>query len=262
MSKLIERLKQVSQSSPKPMGFRAAQPSSEKPKILLIAGLTQPGVERLPDYLDGADAAVLYVSDLNDSVNTVQTLCQTVPDIPWGVWFRNMKWNNMEQLTKYECDFLIFPAAVTPLTAIKNNTMVGSILEIDASIDDGLLRAVDNLPVDAILIADEPAEKHFLTWHNLMLFQHFATCLVKPILALVPQDITANELSLLWGAGIGGVIISTGAGLPKGRLGELRQTIDKLTFPPRRKAGKAEALLPFTSRETGTTAEEEEEEEE
>ena len=70
---------------------------------------------------------------------------------------------------------------------------------------------------------------------------------------------TASELQAVWEAGVSGVVIE--AGEVRGRLKELRQSIDKLTFPPQRKRGKPGALLPYIGRETGVVIKEEEEEE-
>ena len=64
---------------------------------------------------------------------------------------------------------------------------------------------------------------------------------------------------MLWEVGVDCVIIEVGGDQPPARLKELRQAVDKLTFPPQRKRGKAEALLPCISGSTETVTEEEEE---
>jgi hypothetical protein len=156
------------------------------------------------------------------------------------------------------CDFVVFPAANTSL-AIPQGDEVGKILQVEASLSEGLLRTIDELPVDAVLIAGEQAEGYFLTWHHLMLFRRFASVLTKPLLVSIPSGVTANELQALWDAGVDGVIVAVGAGQPAGGLKGLRQAIDKLVFPSSRKRGKAEALLPYIGRETDVATEEEEE---
>ena len=59
MSRFIDKLNRVSESTPQPMGFRADQPASEKPRILLIASLTQANIDGLADRVTGADAGLL-----------------------------------------------------------------------------------------------------------------------------------------------------------------------------------------------------------
>ena len=261
MSRFIDKLNQVSRVVPQSMGFRRAQPASEKPKILLIASLAEASVGGLADYVAGADAGLLRIPKLSSGAKTLKEISQAVPDIPWGGWLRNIGKGGIKQMAKAGCDFVVFPAANTPLALLQNDE-IGKILEVESSLNEGLLRAVNELPIDAVLIAAEQEGEYFLTWHHLMLFQRFADLLTKPLLASIPPNVTANELQALWEAGVEGVIIEVGAGQPANRLKKLRQEIDKLAFPSQRKRGKAEALLPHIVREPSIVAEEEEEEEE
>jgi len=257
MSRFIDKLNQVSRVVPQSMGFMKAQPVSEKPKILLIASLAGAGVGGLADYVVGADAGLLRIPKLSSGAKTLKEMSQAAPDIPWGGWLRNIDQDGIKQMAKAGCDFVVFPAANTPLALLQNDE-IGKILEVEPSLSEGLLRAVNELSIDAVLIAGEQEGEYFLTWHHLMLFQRFADLLTKHLLASIPSNVTANELQALWEAGVDGVVIEVGAGQPVERLKELRQTIDKLVFPSQRKRGKAEALLPHIGREASIVTEEEE----
>ena len=257
MSRFIDKLNQVSRVVPQSMGFMKAQPVSEKPKILLIASLAGAGVGGLADYVVGADAGLLRIPKLSSGAKTLKEMSQAAPDIPWGGWLRNIDQGGIKQMAKAGCDFVVFPAANTPLALLQNDE-IGKILEVEPSLSEGLLRAVNELSIDAVLIAGEQEGEYFLTWHHLMLFQRFADLLTKHLLASIPSNVTANELQALWEAGVDGVVIEVGAGQPVERLKELRQTIDKLVFPSQRKRKKAEVLLPYISRETGIVSEDEE----
>jgi len=259
MSRFIDRLNQVSRAAPQSMGFRTAQPVSEKPKILLIASLAQANVSSLAGYAAGADAGLLRIPELSSGARALKEISQAMSDIPWGGWLRNIGKEGIKQMVKAGCDFVVFPAANTSLTMLQDNEM-GKILEVEASLSEGLLRAVNELPVDAVLIAGE-LEERFLTWHHLMLFQRFADLLTNPLLVSIPPNVTTNELQALWGTGVNGVVIEVGVGQPAERLKELRQTIDSLAFPSQRKRGKVKALLPYISGEASAVTEEEEEEE-
>ena len=258
MSRFIDKLNQVSQVMPQAMGFRTVQPVPEKPKILLIAGLAGASAGDLADSVAGADAGLLRIPKLSSGAKTLREISQAAPDIPWGGWLRDINQGGTEQMAKAGCDFLVFPAANTPL-ALAQNDEVGKILEIESSLSEGLLRAVNELSIDAVLITAEQEGEHLLTWHHLMLFQRFADLLAKPLLASIPPNVTANELQALWEAGVDGVVIEIGAGQPADKLKKLRQVIDKLAFPSQRKRGKAEALLPHIDSEVSIVAEEEEE---
>jgi len=252
MSRFIDKLSQASQGGPQAMGFRAGQPVSPQPKMLLVASLTQVEVDSLADYVAGADAGVLSIAKLSSGAEGLRKVSQAVPDIPWGGWLRGIGGEEMKQMKKVDCDFVVFPAADTSLAIPQNNEM-GKILEVEASLSEGLLRTIDELPVDAVLIAGERKEGYFLTWQHLMLFRRFADAVAKPLLVSVPSGVMADELQLLWEAGVNGVMVEAGAGGLKG----LRQAIDKLTFPPQGRRRKARALLPYLSAGMEVAAEEE-----
>jgi len=260
MSKFIDKLKQVSQVEPQTMGFRAVQKISAKQEMLLVVSLAQPAVSGLADYVVGADAVILPVPKTGSGVKTLPKVSQAVSGIPWGVWLKDEAKGGINQVTQAGCDFAIFPAANTSLDLLQDDN-VGKILQVEASLSDSLLRTIDGLPVDAVLIATEQEEKGSLVWHHLMLFRRFASLLTKPLLVFVPSRVTSNELQALWDAGVDCVIVGVEAGQYAEGLKELRQTIDKLVSTSSRRRGKTEALLPYVSRGTDVVTDEEEEEE-
>ncbi len=259
MSQFIDKLNRVLQALPHSMGFRAAKPVSEKPRMLLIASLARANIEGLADQVAGMDAGLLRIPEWSAGVEAFEKVSQTASDIPWGSWLGSIGEDEIKQMAQVGCDFVVFPPATTSL-AILNDDNVGRILEVKESLTEGLLRAVNELPVDAVLVASE-YEKESLTWHHLMFFQRCADLLIKPLLVTIPPDVSASELQALWAAGVSGVVVEVGAEQTAGRLGELRRVIDKLVFPSPRKRRKAEALLPHisTSKETDIATEEEEE---
>lgn len=260
MSRFIDKLNRLSRAEYQPIGFRVAQQASLKPKIQLVASLAQDNVEHLADYVAGADAGLLRISKPSSGAKTLQKVSQALSDIPWGGWLQGGSPREMERMRKVSCDFVVFPATTTPL-AILQNSEVGKILEVEASLSEGLLRAANELTIDAVFIANTQGEGYFLTWQHLMLFRRFADLLTKPLLVSVPSNVTAGELQALWEVGINGVVIEVKIGQPQDRLKELRLVIDKLTFPSLRKREKVEPLLPHIGGETNiATAEEEEEE--
>ena len=260
------------------MGFRRGQSVASKPKILLVASLSQAGVSNLADWVAGADAGLLQISGLEEGIKTLCGYAEAVPDIPWGGWLKASGGEVMRQMKGPGCDFVIFPAD-TPLGVLENtevgktepagkkyaevglkNTEVGKILEVEAQLGEGLLKTIDELPVDGVLIAGEQEDSLLLTWQKLMLFRHFADSVSKPLLVPIPSKVTANELQVLWEAGVDCVIVEVGATQPPGKLRKLREAIDKLTFPSPRRRGRVKALLPQV-RSEGTEVEIETEEE-
>ncbi len=263
MSKFIDKLNRISRAEAQPIGFRATQPTSPRPKIQLVASVAQESVESLADYVAGADAGLLRISKLSSGAKTLKKISQDHSDILWGGRLEGSGSGDIKQVLKAGCDFIVFPATATLLT-VPENDEVGKILEVATSLNEGLLRAVNELPIDAVLIAGEEREGYFLTWQHLMLFRRFADLLTIPLLVPVPSNVTAGELQALWEAGVGGVVIEVTAGQPQDRFKELRQIIDGLAFPSPRQRGKAGISLPRISQEpdTVTTEDDEDEEEE
>ncbi len=261
MSRLIDKLNQLSRAAPESIGFRTKQPASPKPKIQLVASLAQESIEQLAGYVNGADAGLLRISAPSSVTEAFQKINQAVSDIPWGGWLQSTELVEIKEMIKAGCDFVVFPAANTPLTAL-NSDKVGKILEVEASLTEGLLRTVNELPIDAVLLIDgEQKEGYFLTWQHLMLFQRFANLLTKPLLVSIPSNVSAGELQALWKAGVDSVVIQVTVEQLPDRIKELRQLIDKLAFPLPRRHEKVEPLLPRMGGEPGMAKTEEEEEE-
>ncbi len=259
MSHFIDKLKKVSQAAPQSLGFRTTQPGSNKPGILLIASLTQIDVDSLAERAAGASAGLLRIAKLSSGAKALGKISQATPDIPWGGWLEGIAEKEAEQLTKAGFDFVVFPPASTSLAILKADK-VGKILEVSTSFNKDLLPAVDELPIDAVLVTGEQEKEHFLTWQHLMFFQRCADLLTKPLLVSIPSNISTNELQVLWEAGVNGVMVRLESEQPTGRLQELRQAIDKLAFTATRKSKKPKPLLPYLGGKTNIAVEEEEEE--
>jgi hypothetical protein len=258
MSKFIDKLKRISQAGLQPMGFRTVAPVPQKSRMLLVATLAQVDIDRLTDFVAGADAGLLSIAKLSSGAKTLKQICRVMSDIPWGGWLKGTGREGIGQVVEAGCDFVVFPAANTSL-ALLQNEMLGKVLEVEPELDPSLLKAIDDLPVDAVLVAAEE-EDYFLTWHHLMLFQRCTDLLTKPLLISVPPGVVDSELQALWEIGVGGVVVKAGVGQPEGRIAELRQMLDKLTLPQSGKRKKVEPLLPYSGGETRIVSEEEEEE--
>ncbi len=258
MSRLIDKLHQLSAVVSQSMGFRAAVATSAKPKMLLIARLVQAGPAGVADYLGGADAGLLPVSKSSPAASSIREALEAVPDIPWGGWLGDAGREEVARVVEAGCDFIVFPLG-TPLAVVQDSE-VGKILEVETSLSDDLLAAVGELPIDAVLVRAEPGQ--FLTWHHLAQFQRCAGLLPQPLLvSLLPLSVAASELQAVWEAGVAGMVVEVGIEEPAGRLRELRQMMDKLDLPLSRKRDKPAALLPGVGVRAATVTSEPDEEE-
>lgn len=257
MGKLIDKLKLASQASPQSIGFGPSKAAPMKPTMLIIARLTEANVDDLADYVSGADAGLGNVL-AGSQIKTLHKASQTVPDLPWGWWWGDSDPGEIERILKLGGDFVIFPPTSTLLATLRDNK-TDRILQIETSLSEGLLRTIDALPVNAVLVASE--QDALLTWHDLMFVRRVAGLLTKPLLVTVPSNVGANELQSLWDAGVNGIVVEVEVGKPAGKLNELRQTINGLSYPRSRPLGKVEPLLPHIRQEPDTVSEGEDEDE-
>jgi len=207
--------------------------------------------------LAGADAALLYITELKTGTAVLRKASQVAPDIPWGGWLQDRVAGELKPLREAGCDFVVFPADA-PLAMLENEE-VGKILAVEATLGEGLLRALNTVPVDGVLITGKDSDS--LTWQHLLLCQRCSDLLSKPLLVLLPSRVTGNELRALWEAGVDGVLLEVPATQLQERIRELRQKIDEQTFSLPRRRQRVEPLLPRIGLAPAIPATEEEEEE-
>jgi hypothetical protein len=246
MSKFIKALKQTSQPSPAPIGFHGTQ-AARKPRIMLVASVAQPGKD-VSALVTGADAVVFSAAGPDEIKDYAKKIKDT--EIPAGIMLADDALTG-GKTPEIEGDFIIFPPK-TPLFELKEK--MGRIMVIDINIADSLLRAIDDLPLDAVYVPLK-AEGAF-SWQDLAAVQRMDNICPKPLLVRVPATVTGSDLATLWKVGADGVVIEVSAA-DAGKMKELREAADKTDFPLPRRTKKAEVSLPFIR----ATVDEEDEEE-
>jgi len=220
---------------------------------LLIAGVAQSDIGNLESCVAGADGGLVYFS--GPEGKALGEITTEVPDIPWGVWLKAGKPEKSFEQRAF--DFAVLPVFSSP--GVIGSEKTGKILELEPSLGDAFLRAAGELPIDAVLVGEEEAGVDFPSWYHLMLFQRFSSLVGKPLLVRAPSKVTGGELQALWEVGVDGVLVEVEAGKPA-QIGKLRQVIEKLTFPSKRKRVRREALLPYPGGGALSVAEDEDEE--
>jgi hypothetical protein len=261
MSKFIDKLNRISKTVAQPMGFRATSAVAERSRIQIIASVAESEIDGLAGSVAGADAVLLSIPKSGLAAEALKKISKVLSEIPWGGWLGGIAKGKMKQMIENGCDYVVFPAADTSLGTPAGEE-VGKILQIETSLSEGMLRTINQVAVDAVLVSTEHKGKYDLTWHQLMLFQRIANMVTKPLLVPIPSNTAGSELQVLWDAGVDGVVVETGAGKPAEELKKLRKVVDGLTFPTTRKHEKREAVLPRVDRDTEAVTELEEDEEE
>ena len=226
MSKVIQKLKQVSQPLPPPIGFGAAKNAVKRPKIQLLATIGNGAASLLPE-LQAADALIIGAVKKN------------IPGLPWGLWLKKGDLVEAEKAIKAQADFVILPAQGRVLPPEMN---IGKILQIDGAATDIMLRAANELPVDAFFLFMEKDAP--LTWQSLITLSRFGGLLAKPVIVTVSSQIDAAGLKAIWEAGISGVLLEVNDEAGAGSLKAIREMIDGLSYPTGRKKDGISPVLP------------------
>ena len=259
MSLFIDRLKRISRTAPRSIGFKAVSSVSATLKMQLVAGLEADGAGQLTGHIIGADAVILSPANLSAGVKALREITKAVSDIPCGVRLLAVP-EDIKPLGKAGGDFAVFPSESAVMGLLEGDAP-GKIVEVEAAINEGLLRAVNQLPLDAVLVNCEK-EGDALTWHHLMLFRRFADLLAIPLLVSIPVTVTTAQLQAIWDAGVSGVVVTVTGEQSQDRIQELRKMIDNLAFPASRVRYREEVRLPRITQPTSTLADAGEEEEE
>ena len=232
MSKFIEKLQQVLTPPVQSMGFSHTKSEQARPKIQLVVSIN--GGKAKAQIKEAAGVDALVVS--GTSISAGETIT--------GMRLAKGDTEEVEKAAKTGADFVILPVSGEVSAPDKK---LGKIIQLEDSISDIMLKAVSDLPLDAVLLTEDLGNSLALTWKRLMLIRRFAGLSGKPLLVEVLPTVTETELQLIWDAGVSGVIVKTDAEQAEAVTANLRKIIEKLTFPSKRKNEKNMAIVPGVS---------------
>jgi len=246
MSKLVKKLRQIYESAAQPLGFKTAiTPPSQQ--MLLVVALPQRGSVAGLTRAE-VDAISIHSQDLEQGMQTLRQVANSVGDIPCGLWLRAMTEEGMKQLREAGGDFLIFEASTAPAILLQEEEL-GKVLKVDLPQDEGLISVINQLPIEVMLL-EVKKEGEVLTISDLMYCQWLAGLVDKPLLVATQQELTDKEIRSLWEAGVSGVVVEVKEEQAQERLTRLSQAIKAL--PPRGKGqGQRRVVLPRLEQGSG-----------
>ena len=243
MSQLLDKIKKQSETPGPQMGFRRTLADNKPPSMLLIARVAVDASGTPLKPIEGSDAVLLESPDFELSEKNLKKITEPLGKTPWGIFIEESK-DTGAALEKSACDFFVFTPA-TPVTAAPINEKTGKIMQVESSMDDGLLRALNDLPVDAVLASDTLGEGEALSYHHLMLLHYMGLLIKKPLIVPAPATISKEELKALWDAGIEAVLVPVDVSKDE-NLNDLHAIAEQL--PPRTvsKKNKMNVSLPHS----------------
>ncbi len=242
MSEFMKKLEDISRGKSRAIGFGAVS-KSKAPSIMLIACLTS--LDETPPQIAiscKVDALLYDIRDGAGQAYTIAKLAGNDSKIPWGVRLQKANVEGINRLAEAGCDFVVLD--YESLAQVLQEEKMGKVLEIDISLQDGLLRAVGQLSVDAFLITED---KHPgpLTINQLINYNRVTGFAGKYSLASLPREIP--DLVALRDSGIKGVVMELSGKDIESRIKEVQEFIQKLpSVKNKRPKGEEFALLPST----------------
>jgi len=254
MSKFVDKLQSLSKSSTTPIGFHPAVSELKSPAMLLIAGLSGTQVKEAKIVADVSADAGLILSE-GTSAKVAKQMVEAVGDVPLGVFVKGMSEEKINELASAGCDFVVFDIRIP--AAVLHKEGVGKFLMIEPSLDQGLVRAINSLDVDGVLISSRGGDS-FVAVEHLLVCRRFVELLEKPVIMALPSLVTKTVLTSLWQVGVDGVVAPSTQSVEA--LAELKKMISDLPRGARGRRAKAGVILPHYGE--GVAGEEDEEEEE
>ncbi len=234
MSNLVTKLRIAARLEPAPMGFTGVNVDSPRPKPVLIARVGGEA-RKVVSLVKGADAVFIdtHQEEVADKIIKQLGSEKGKNKTPIGCWLGN----NPE--CKSDFNVLVMD---TDMTLLKN-AKEGKVLVVEPNIEDKYLKFLDDLPVDAIMVARSEGQPCRLTLESYVLCQRMALAISKPLVVHVGSNIGPQELSDMWDYGIDGVMVDVDSVNPS-LINKFRGVIDSLDLAKKRKKIRLTPVIP------------------
>ena len=248
MSELITRLEKISKGSPTPMGFGAVSRAEKMPCMALV-GLLRSNHAKKAELVAKVkfDAALLEGDGLDGQLSDIAGALNTVP---WGVAVDELDSKKAQELIEKGCDFFVVSLQKTEMEAMREEKPA-YLLPVPLDADDRFLRAVEGLPVDAVILSLDSAASP-LTLQHFVSIGTIRPMLDKYLLLKVGASVTSRELEALRDAGVDALVVDVEKASEKA-LTELKERLLDLPKPKKNKSERLSALLPRLSQKTAAT---------
>jgi hypothetical protein len=224
--------------------------------MLIVAALSGSLVKETRIAVDGrADAALV----LKEGVGTkaVKQMIEAADDMPLGVLVKGMSVEETNEVVALGCDFVVFD--IKAPSAVLHTEEAGRILITEPSLDMGLLRSVNSLGVDGVLVQFGGGYS-FVSVEHLLVCRRFVELLEAPVMMALHSSVTSTELAIMWQAGVDGVLALPSQSTES--LAELTEMIADLPRGARGRRAKVDVRLPhYGGGEDGDEDEEADEDE-
>lgn len=243
MSRLLDKLEQAMEGKAQPMGFAAAVARAKVRPMLILAQL--PRLDPAPAQsaaAEKADGCLIPLELIRRNPEALESVLQALGEIPWGVALGSeASQETLAPLLEKGCDFAVVGDAA-PAVALLQQEDLGYFMELDSSLPDSLARAIDRLPIDALLLREASLN---ITFRQLMTLQRLSLLTGRPLFIPPPMPLGKGEMEALWETGVRGIVVDLGQEDAQEQLRKVAQALDAMELPKKPHERRA-ALLPPT----------------
>ena len=244
MSRFLDRLEKIGRGVPISMGFTSGVHEEKAPTMALLGSLSNParfsegGSIIAKVGMDGA----LFLG--TEEKKNLKELTKTLGKIPWGIKVQGLSADQANGFRGQGCDFLAFAPEAAFLEAVEDDD-TGYLLCVESDMEEWYLRAIEDLPVDAVLLRPKSLELP-LTFQHLITIGSVRSSFSKYLLLEVPGTLSAGEIEGLREIGVDGLVVDATVHSAE-EIGALKESL--LARPRRQRSarGKASAILPASS---------------
>jgi hypothetical protein len=238
MSKFLDSLEQIATSAPAPLGFGVRR-EQRPPGMALIVQISSDHAAGC-DGVSGLAPQAVLLAGIND-LPALKKLESGLPSVPWGISGGSLTEDGVSGYKEAGCDVLAFGLADTPVSVI-NSDELARVLCLDPSADERQLRAINPLPVDAVLI-DVSGQNGSWTLEDLTNITVISSRVNKYILVSISEVPATKDLEVLRDAGVHGLVLDVGT-VSMDSLSKLKTDLQEMPRPQPGRKNRNAAVLP------------------
>ena len=237
MSKLLDRLDRITRDTPHALGFTAATSRETIPQMALLARVATPRQSDISALADAKVDAFILTNEGKDLERAVKPLKDRV----WGAKVERLERAQMESYKAKGSDFVVFGIDGTLADSLEEGE-VARVLRIATNLEEPILRGLEDLPVDIVLL-QRPGASEPLTLTHLLAISNVRGFVSRYLLLEWDGELTARDLEHIRDVGVDGIVLDT-AEVGADTFKTVRQRIDAMPKRKPRGEQKPEAVLP------------------
>lgn len=248
MSKLLDRLDRITRGPTRSLGFAPASAKEVIPTMALVAQVADLKRGEAAEALHaGADAIVALASGPDLSLLEVNGDTALPEGSTWGVEIQALDKTQAEALKGLGCDFLVFGIEHTLVESLGDGECT-RVLRVSPALEDTLLRNIEDLPVDVIIVS-KPGPEGPLSLTHLLAIANVRAATSHYLLVEWDAPLSAQELEHLRDMGVDGIVAKANADALAATVAALRERIGAL--PARKPRSEREGRTPLLPRLEG-----------